>query len=429
VIYIRILPLILAITILTVSAGVASGASILVSYSVEYFLETPTHGWEVITYKFKNVNSSSSIDLEYAFTTTFPGRNIEIYDSPRGFINYNITDKGDSKLIAMSFRRTFTPFEDYTVTIKGDVDGISEPLGGRFYRFRDIEFANLGGDGVIEFTGMDVKVYFPDSLWYTYRVTSLTSDAVLIYGLAGVKQAVWRFEKPSGQIATYLEFEEMLNPITFNVIGFFILLGAFMALFHISKRSEMKLKRMGITKVFPGSSDTVARIRDMLKDAKEEILITFPLIYYTDWLTAELIPAMDRGVKVRIITWPCYERRQFENEEDVVEDRKQKFTLRRFLEMFPDGVVKLNDNIHSKMVIVDRKKILVTSANLTQTGLWENYEVGVWAENEKLAQEGVDYFEMVWNSIESVELTEEMLDPGVSWSVIMERKRRERDEI
>ena len=221
----------------------------------------------------------------------------------------------------------------------------------------------------------------------------------------------------------------MLNPITFNVLGFFILLGAFMGLFHISKRSEMKLRKMGITKVLPGSSDMVARIRDMLKDAKEEILITFPLIYYTDWLTAELKPAMDRGVRVRIITWPCYERRHFESEEEVVEDRKQKFTLKRFLEMFPHGVVKLNDNIHSKMIIVDRQKILVTSANLTQTGLWENYEVGVWAENEKLAQEGVDYFEMVWNSLESVDLDEDMLDPKKSWNIIMERKRRERDEI
>jgi phosphatidylserine/phosphatidylglycerophosphate/cardiolipin synthase-like enzyme len=231
-------------------------------------------------------------------------------------------------------------------------------------------------------------------------------------------------------MATFVEFEEMLNPVTFNVIGFIILLTAFLILYYTSRTSEIKLKQMGITKVFPGASDTVARLREMLKDAKEEILITFPLIYYTDWLTAELKPALDRGVKVRILTWPCYERRQFESVDEVYEDRKQKFTLKRFLEMFPAGVVKINDNIHSKMVVVDRKKILITSANLTQTGLWENYEVGMWAENESLAEEGANYFEMVWNSFESVELTEEMLDAKKSWLAIMKRKEeRRRDEI
>jgi HKD family nuclease len=417
--------------IIYVLIPVVSGEDVLISYQIEYLMENPIDGKEIITYTFKNINESSSFTLDYVFSTTIRATNIKVTDAPAGFVTYDIKQTGATSVITLSFKRTLTPFEDYTITITGDVSGISEMLGGNFYRFRDIEFANLGNpEQGTRLNDMGVKIYFPNSIWYTYRVTSISSDAVIIYGIAGVKQIIWRFEHPQSQIATFVEFEEMLNPVTFNVIGFVILLTAFMILYYTSRTSEIKLKQMGITKVFPGASDTVARLREMLKDAKEEILITFPLIYYTDWLTAELKPALDRGVRVRVLTWPCYERRQFESVEEVYEDRKQKFTLKRFLEMFPPGVVKINDNIHSKMVVVDRKRILITSANLTQTGLWENYEVGIWAENESLAEEGASYFEMVWNSFESVELTEEMLDAKNSWLAIMKRKEeRGRDEI
>jgi cardiolipin synthase len=160
----------------------------------------------------------------------------------------------------------------------------------------------------------------------------------------------------------------------------------------------------------------------MLSKAEKEVLIASPHIYYTDWLTAELKPILSKGVKVRIITWPSYERRNFKGIEDVVEDKKQYFTLKRFLEMFPPGTVRINDNIHAKLAVVDEKEVLITTANLTQTGLWENYETGFWAENEKLASQAKDFFDVVWNSRETLELDETTIDPKIAWAEIMDLK-------
>jgi len=165
----------------------------------------------------------------------------------------------------------------------------------------------------------------------------------------------------------------------------------------------------------------------MIQRAEKEILITSPHIYYTDWLTAELQPLMSRGIKFRIITWPSYRREMYRNVDEVQEDKKQYFTLKRFLEMFPPGSVKLNDNIHAKMIVVDEKEVLITTANLSQTGLYENYEVGVYADNPDLAKQAKDFFEHVWNSEDTVELDEETLNAKVAWALIMDLKSKKEE--
>jgi cardiolipin synthase len=90
--------------------------------------------------------------------------------------------------------------------------------------------------------------------------------------------------------------------------------------------------------------------------------------------------------------------------------------------MFPPGTVRINDNIHAKLAVVDEKEVLITTANLTQTGLWENYETGFWAENEKLASQAKDFFDVVWNSRETLELDETTIDPKIAWAEIMDLK-------
>jgi len=95
--------------------------------------------------------------------------------------------------------------------------------------------------------------------------------------------------------------------------------------------------------------------------------------------------------------------------------------------MFPPGTVRLNDNIHAKMVVVDEKRVLITTANLTQTGLWENYEVGFKAENRELAEQAKSFFEMVWNSEDTIELNERTIQPDEAWKIIMEKKRQKEE--
>ena len=94
--------------------------------------------------------------------------------------------------------------------------------------------------------------------------------------------------------------------------------------------------------------------------------------------------------------------------------------------MFPPETIRMNDNVHAKMVVADRKELLVSSVNLTQTGLWENYEAGVWMRDEALAGKAVEYFGELWDATSTIPLTWETLDPGKASRLVDERKQRGR---
>jgi cardiolipin synthase len=93
--------------------------------------------------------------------------------------------------------------------------------------------------------------------------------------------------------------------------------------------------------------------------------------------------------------------------------------------MFPEDTVRINDNAHPKLIIVDEKEIIVSSANLTQTGLWVNYEAGIWAKDEVMAKEGYAFFERLWDAEETLVLSEETLDPAKARKIIKAKKSGE----
>lgn len=61
------------------------------------------------------------------------------------------------------------------------------------------------------------------------------------------------------------------------------------------------------------------------------------------------------------------------------------------------GVIVRNyQNLHAKIYIFDRKKALVTSANLTNNGLYNNYEYGILIDDHSVADKIYDdYIEMI----------------------------------
>jgi hypothetical protein len=58
--------------------------------------------------------------------------------------------------------------------------------------------------------------------------------------------------------------------------------------------------------------------------------------------------------------------------------------------LYPKG--KLN-KLHSKVIIIDDKEILITSANLTFTAMNENIETGVWTKDKKIIRACIEIFE------------------------------------
>ncbi len=60
--------------------------------------------------------------------------------------------------------------------------------------------------------------------------------------------------------------------------------------------------------------------------------------------------------------------------------------------------VRNYQNLHAKIYIFDRKKALVTSANLTNNGLYNNYEYGILIDDCSIADKIYDdYVEMINN--------------------------------
>lgn len=68
-------------------------------------------------------------------------------------------------------------------------------------------------------------------------------------------------------------------------------------------------------------------------------------------------------------------------------------------ELIKEGVTVRNyQNLHAKIYIFDRKRALVTSANLTNNALYHNFEYGILVEDEFVAEQIYDdYVEMITN--------------------------------
>jgi len=409
--------------ILLLALSQQSCAKIVVGVSADYTVISSNTIKDTFTLTFKNTGKNTT-ELNVEVPISLFLENFTVKDVPRGYVSYIVKREGGEKILLLKITKTLSPFEKYKVIVEGKAVGFIDNLGNGVYRFTAVEYPNYFNSIGIPVDSIRISINFPQDPFFAYRVISVSSNSEVYYNaFNSVEKIEWNFVNPTSQVVAFVQFQKILNLLAIDVVAAVIVFLAFIALLYLSYRSEKKYREMKVLFSTPWGGNIVSAIREMFGRAEKEILVTSPHIYYTDWLTAELKPAIDRGVKVRIITWPSYERRAFKNVDEVKEDRKQYFTLKRFLEMFPPGTVKLNDNIHAKMVVVDEREVLITTANLTQTGLWENYEVGFRAKNEGLANQAKNFFEIVWNAEDTVELNETTIHAKEAWKIIMEKKK------
>ena len=69
--------------------------------------------------------------------------------------------------------------------------------------------------------------------------------------------------------------------------------------------------------------------------------------------------------------------------------------------------IRYNNNLHAKMVFIDGKTAIISSANLTKRGLSVNYEAGSVIKDYEKVQEAVEFFDNVWKDSEI--LTSELI--------------------
>lgn len=122
-----------------------------------------------------------------------------------------------------------------------------------------------------------------------------------------------------------------------------------------------------------GTLRTQDAFYDLLRDAREEVLIFSP---YIDASFAQLADAINKEVRVRLVT-------TINNQAGV----KPPASLARAAASHPNFelryLYKQNEfggqqtQIHGKLIISDREKGYVGSANLTETSILHNLELGV----------------------------------------------------
>ena len=69
-----------------------------------------------------------------------------------------------------------------------------------------------------------------------------------------------------------------------------------------------------------------------------------------------------------------------------------------------DGNVKEDELIHSRMVISDQDELVVSSADLTREQLREEFNAGIYTQDDDTVSSAVDFFDVAWESAEHREV-------------------------
>jgi phosphatidylserine/phosphatidylglycerophosphate/cardiolipin synthase-like enzyme len=143
--------------------------------------------------------------------------------------------------------------------------------------------------------------------------------------------------------------------------------------------SAVHILATGLEFIRAGTRGVEPVIEEIIHDAREEIqLMTYSFTPRAQRIMALLEKAAERSIKVTIIV----------NRLDLQED-KIKHKLRFLKQEYADNVhlVDFSDangrELHAKVVVVDRKKTVIGSANLSGRGMVHNYEIGVLIEGQK----------------------------------------------
>ena len=85
-----------------------------------------------------------------------------------------------------------------------------------------------------------------------------------------------------------------------------------------------------------------------------------------------------------------------------------------------NGKVKGVRNLHSKVYLFDRKSTIITSANFTAGGFFNNYEFGIKSTETETIKESFDYFNSLWN-LDSKDLS---LSDIMEWEAIIKNSKQ-----
>jgi len=70
------------------------------------------------------------------------------------------------------------------------------------------------------------------------------------------------------------------------------------------------------------------------------------------------------------------------------------------LKMATKGDLKTNEILHARMIIVDDKEALISSADLTRDQLIDEFNAGIWVRDKETVKRATEFFDNIWEESE-----------------------------
>jgi len=62
-----------------------------------------------------------------------------------------------------------------------------------------------------------------------------------------------------------------------------------------------------------------------------------------------------------------------------------------------NGNVRTCKVCHARMIIIDSKEVLISTADLTRDQLYDEFNAGIWSENPDTVHAAINFFENIWS--------------------------------
>jgi len=144
--------------------------------------------------------------------------------------------------------------------------------------------------------------------------------------------------------------------------------------------------------------DTITVFRTLITEAEWEIFACFPFLQPTciSSLEPELYHACGRGVRFKLLTRPANEKasKAISMLTSIYRANPDLMLIRYFK---PDDP---RSQLHAKLLICDREKAYIGSANLNSRSVCSNFELGVVVRDKQIVDSLVKILDKVWENAE-----------------------------
>lgn len=140
-----------------------------------------------------------------------------------------------------------------------------------------------------------------------------------------------------------------------------------------------------------GNRDLRNAIEESIANAKESVCILSPYIEQFGYLFSDLETLIEQKGTVKVVF-------------------KEVGTLEKYAQAIENLVamkaqVKREENLHAKLVIVDKKMAIISSANLLARSFLNNKELGVQTTNRDHVNDALSFFNQVYNRAQDIDST------------------------